>query len=78
MADGTGANDRFKFGVEGDLKFFVFEDAFQSMWNVKSLVQRNDRPRVWRKPADAPAPIDRHWEDSLAIRRQKQFCVEHG
>src|SRR6266704_1400214 len=72
------ADDRLKLRVEGDLESFSLQGALQPVRDVKALVQWNQCPRVWRKPANLPAFVKCHRENPVAVGRQEQFWFEHN
>src|SRR5438034_9347333 len=65
-----------KVSVDLDFENFPSRDASQDVWKMK-CVQRQDRPRIGRKPFNR-AILHRHPENTEPITLEQEFRVNHG
>lgn len=68
-------DNEFEGCIHANVKEVLLQRALQSVWHVKRL-QRNDRPRIWRKPRNLTV-LHRHGKDAIPIGVQQQIHGDH-
>src|SRR5439155_13737677 len=71
-------NHGFKVLIDCDLEVAFAQRALQPVRDMETVINRNDRARVGRKPANVALTIDGHRENTARVAMQDQGRSEQA